>query len=98
MSFYFSGYFLKRATTLPEGYDLPGVVDIASVSHCIAEGPENWIESWKFNELGFFDRIDIAESLVPESERSQFDVYAYEFLDERFAGGRAEPWPVPQLT
>jgi hypothetical protein len=98
MTCYFCGYFPKKAAPLPEGYDLPGVVDIASVSDCIVEGPADWIQSFTFNELGFFDDVDIAESLVPEPDRSQFDVYAYEFLDERFAGGLAEPWTVPQLV
>lgn len=97
MTFYFCGYFPKRRTLLPEGYALPGVVDIASVSDCIAKGPEDWIKSCTFNELGFFDTVDIAESLVPEPYRSQFDIDAYEFLGERFAGGLAEPWTVPKL-
>lgn len=97
MTFYLCGYFPKKVTPRPEGYDLPGVVDIASVSECIAEGPEDWIKSGTFNGLGFFDYVDTAESLVPEAERSRFDVYAYEFLDERFAGGLAEPWTVPRL-
>jgi hypothetical protein len=98
MTFLFCGYFPKKATPRPENYDLPGVVEIASVSECIAKGPENWLERWKWNQLGFFADVDIAESIVPESERSQFDVYAYEFLDERFAGGLTEPWTVPPLT
>jgi hypothetical protein len=98
MTFHFCGYFPKKATPRPEGYDLRGVVDIASVSDCIAKGPENWIESWTFNDLGFFDNVEAAEAVVPESDQSQFDVYAYEFLDERFVGGIAEPWTVPPLA
>lgn len=98
MTFYFCGYFPKKATPRPDGYDLPGVVEIASVSRCIAKGTDDWIESWTFNDLGFFDDAETAQSLVPEPERSHFDVYGYEFLDERFDGGVAESWPVPQLA
>ena len=98
MTFHFCGYFPKKVTPRPEGYDLPGVIDIASVSNCIADGPEDWIKSWTFNELGFFDDVDTAESLVPGSDRSQFEVYAYDLLDERFDGGIAEPWTVPALA
>jgi hypothetical protein len=98
MTFHFCGYFPKKRTPRPEGYDLPGVVEIASVSDCIAEGPVDWIQSWTFNELGFFDDVDVAESVVPESDRSQFEIYAYEFLDERFAEGLAEPWTVPRVA
>jgi hypothetical protein len=96
-TFHFCGYVPKKATPRPEGYELPGVVDIAPVSDCIAKGPENWIESWTFNDLGFFDDVDAAESVVPEFDQAQFDVYAHEFLDERFVGGIAEPWSVPPL-
>jgi hypothetical protein len=92
MTFHFCGYFPKKKTPRPEGYDLPGVVDIASVSNCVAGGPEDWIKSWTFNELGFFDDVEIAESVVPVSDRSQFEVYAYELLDQRFDGGIASPW------
>jgi len=95
MTFHFCGYFPKKLTPRPEGYDLPGVVDIASISNCIAEGPADWIKSWTFNDLGFFDDVDTAESLVPGSDRSQFAVYAYDLLDERFEGGIAEPCTVP---
>jgi hypothetical protein len=98
MAFHFCGYFPKRATPRPEGCELPGVIEIASVSECIAKGPPNWIESWTFNELGFFDDVDSAEAVVPEAARSQFELYAYEVSDERFAGGIAEPWAVPSLA
>lgn len=98
MAFYLCGYFPKKVTPRPEDDDFPGVVAIASVSQCIAKGPKDWIESWTFNELGFFDDVDAAEAVVPEAERSQFELYAYEFLDERFASGLAEPWPMPPLV
>jgi hypothetical protein len=97
MTFHLCGYFPKKVTLPPEGYDLPGVVDIASVSDCIAKAPKDWIKSWAFNELGFFDDVGIAEGLIPESDRAQFDIDAYEFLDQRFDGGLAEPWRVPRL-
>jgi hypothetical protein len=98
MTLHFCGYFPKRVTLRPEGYDLPGVIEIASISDCIAKGPDDWIESWSFNELGFFDDVDLAESLIPESDRLQFQVRAYAFLDERFAGGAPEPWTLPLLA
>jgi hypothetical protein len=97
MTFKICGYFPKKATPLPEGYDLPGVVEIVSISECLAPAPEDWIQSWTFNALGFFDDVGLAESVIPESARSQFDIYAYEFLDERFAGGLVEAWAMPPL-
>jgi len=98
MTLHFCGYFPKKATPRPEGWDLPGVVEIASISDCIAKGPEDWIKSWKFNELGFFDEVALAESVVPSADRSQFDLYAYSFLDERFVDGLVEQWKPPELA
>ena len=98
MTFCLCGYFPKNTTSRQEIYDTLGVVDIASVSTCMAKGPEDWIASWTFNDLGFFDDVDLAEAVVPEQERSLFDIYAYEFLDTRFALGRSESWKVPRLN
>jgi hypothetical protein len=97
MTLHFCGYLPKKATPLPEGYDLPGVVEIASISVCIAPAPEDWIQSYAFNALGFFDELGLAESVIPEADRSQFDIYAYEFHDERFARGLVEAWAMPPL-
>jgi hypothetical protein len=74
------------------------VVEIASVSDCIAKGPDDWIKSWKFNELGLFDEVALKESVVPSADRSQFDLYAYSFLDERFVDGLVEQWKPPELA
>jgi hypothetical protein len=98
MNWTLCGYFPKRKTPLPSGYDLPNVVEIASVSNCIAKGPEDWIKSWQFNELGFFDEVAVAEGLISEGERLGFELYAYRFLDQRFAAGVPELWRLPDLT
>lgn len=98
MTFHFCGYFPKRSTLLPDGYDLPGVVEIASVSDCTAKGPADWIESWTWNELGFFDRVELAEAIVPAAERPLFHIYAYDLLDARFVGGLREAWTMPSLS
>jgi hypothetical protein len=98
MTLHFAGYFPKKMTPLPADYDLPGVVEISSISDCIAKGPADWIKSWKFNELGFFDEIGVAESVVPAAEWSQFDLYGYAFLGECFIDGLAEQWAPPVLA
>lgn len=98
MGLRFCGYFPKRKTLLPSGYDLPGVVEIASVSDCIAHGPEDWITAWQHNELGFFHDPRVAESLVPQAEQSRFDLFGYAFTNERFVDGRAEAWDLPDLA
>jgi hypothetical protein len=74
---------------------LPGVQEIASVSNCIAKGVE--IDVWRLNELGFLNDVGLAESFVPQTCATEFDVYGYRLLDERFKKGSAEAWTVPQL-
>ena len=95
MTFHFCGYFPKKATPRPEGYDLPGVIDIASVSNCIADGPEDWIKSWTFNELGFFDDVDTAESLVPgpKGRSSRFMPTSYSTSASTEASPNLGPYP-----
>lgn len=65
---------------------------------CIAKGPADWIESWTFDELGFFDEVDLAESVVPEPDLLQFEIRAYAFWDERFADGIPEPCTILTLA
>jgi hypothetical protein len=60
MTFHVCGYFPKKATPRPPDYDLPGVVEIASLSSCIAKSPDP-LESWAFNAMGFYDEPAIAE-------------------------------------
>lgn len=95
MALHFCGYLPKSLTPRPADYDLPGVDEIASVSNCIARTVE--IPVWELNELGFLSDVGTADRLIPEDQRSEFDVYGYSVLDECFENGVGEPWNVPPL-
>ena len=71
------GYFPKRIARRPKELDAPGVREIASVSECISFGPENWIDRWRHNELGWFNTVADAISVVPETERTLYRLFAY---------------------
>ena len=50
------GYF-PRETGIPA--DCPGgspnVTEVCSVSNCLNPAPEDWVEHWRHNELGFYN-------------------------------------------
>jgi hypothetical protein len=71
------GYFPKRIASRPKELDAPGVREIASVSDCMSSGPENWIDHWRHNELGWFNTVVDAMSAIPKAERALYRVFAY---------------------
>lgn len=92
---YFCGYFPKLIQPVPAGptgFDGLGLVDIASVSCCIVPGPPDWIRPWRHNELGFFESIEEAESVVPPAEVERYDLHGYQFLDQLFDAGKPAAW------
>lgn len=91
----FCGYFPKRIQPVPAGFDVAGIVDIASVSCCIVEGPPGWIDRWVHNGLGLFDSVELAELVVPDESRAAYDLFAYRALEQQLDGGRALQWTVP---
>ena len=71
------GYFPKRVANRPDGLNAPGVREICSVSHCMSSAPDGWIKHWRHNELGWFNSVEEALSVVPEAERPLYRLFAY---------------------
>jgi hypothetical protein len=84
------GYFPKRRT--PRGQILRdrGIREICSVSECISRGPEDWVSAWLHNDWGYYDEPETAWSVVPEDERGDFVLYAYELFPVRYVSGEPE--------
>jgi hypothetical protein len=92
-----AGYFPKRIVPRPAFLDgAPSVVDICSVSHCISDGPQNWIDRWLHNGLAFFDTPDLAVRVIPPSEDG-FIIFGYRIGTVRFNEGRPEIWTWPAI-
>lgn len=81
------GYFPKRLHTPPPVMARHGVRQIGSVSSCIAEGPDGWIDAWKHNVWGFFHDPETAWSVVPREQRDSFRLYAYSLHPVEFVDG-----------
>ncbi len=99
MQFVLIGYFPKRAAARPEWLQAPAVREICSVSECIANGPEGWINRWTHNELWLYDTQQLAESVIPAgSEGDAFRIYAYRLLPILFRARNQEPLDLPGMT
>jgi hypothetical protein len=99
-----AGFFVKRIERRPEGMQIPHVREICSVSECISSGPEDWIKHWRHNDLGWFNRISDAMSVIPPGQEAAYRLFAYRLHPEIFrAGGRVplvlpkdvQPEPIP---
>jgi hypothetical protein len=56
-----------------------GITEICSVSECIREGPKDWIDLWKHNDLGFYDSQALALSTIMKVEE-QYTIFAYKLF------------------
>ena len=70
------------------------VKEICSVSDCIAKGPENWIDKWKHNKLGFYDTEKLALSII-KNEKQKFLLYAYKLFPLKFENLTANKYSIP---
>lgn len=84
------GYFPHR-TDLPAGLSFSTNVDeLCSVSHCLNPAPENWVEYWCHNDLGFFNTRQDALSILP-LDATGFSLFAYRLLPVRYLKDQAQP-------
>jgi hypothetical protein len=88
------GYFPKRVQQRPEWLQAPVVKEIASVSLCISNGPDNWIDQWRHNTWGFYDSSAAAWEVVEPGDRETFEMFAFELYPSRFANGRWEQFRI----
>jgi hypothetical protein len=91
-----AGYFVKQIAPKPEAMPVPGVREICSVSECISPGPEGWVEHWRHNQFGWYNRVADALDVVPADQRSNYRVFAYRLYPEMFRKGRRIPVAVPE--
>lgn len=90
-----AGYFPKIVAYRPEYPHTPPVSHVLSVSHHVSRAPEAWIETWRHNELGFFNRVADARAIVPPGDARQYRLFAYRILPQVFAPGEARSWECP---
>lgn len=87
----FVGYFPKITVQNSDLKDENGstgmknkvVEEICSVSECISEAPEGWVDKWKHNDLGFYDTEESALSVISD-KKEKYDLYAYKLYPVKF--------------
>jgi hypothetical protein len=78
------GYFAKRRTPTPAFLDAPDVIEICSVSPCIALPPDGWIEHWTHNDWFVYNSPDEARRVTTNDLEGEFAIYAYRLLPVAF--------------
>lgn len=86
----FIGYFPKKTMKQNGLSKNPAVKEICSVSTCISEGPNDWINKWKHNDWWYYDTESIAMEVIEDS-KNLYDIYAYKVLPIVFDGGIEKP-------
>ena len=88
------GFFPKITEDKPDGFDVPEVAEICSVSECISKGPHDWVNKWRHNILGFYDSETLARSVI-DTNADEFDLYAYKLYPFQFDNGTVLPFKIP---
>ena len=91
------GYFPKRTAKRPDWLKSPGVEEVCSVSTCVSDDPDGWIELWRHNAMSLFDTPELAWSAVPLPTRHEFDLYAYQLFPLEFDEGQPRLFTIPSL-
>jgi len=90
------GYFPKRVALRPAWLGDPRVAEVCSISHCISEGPDGWINQWRHNALGWFNRQEEAWSVVPAADVARHRLFAYRLAPSFYRQGRPEQMAMPE--
>jgi hypothetical protein len=85
----FVGFLPKATQPRPDWLKVASVREVCSVSECISKAPDNWLQHWRHNALGFYDTEEITVSVIDDAAR-HYDLYAYELfpfscLDQKHA-------------
>jgi len=91
------GYFPKKVVQRPHWLNAAGVNAIRSVCECISSGPGDWIQRWTHNEMWVYSSIAAAWKIVPQDDRSLYELQAYRMLPTAWDGGTEKPFPIPPL-
>lgn len=89
----FLGLAAKRITPTPGprgGWFPDNVIEICSVSGCIASRPEGWLEGSDHNRGWCWDAEESALSHIPHGEEGRYALYAYRAIPRVF-GRTDEP-------
>ena len=89
------GYFPKRVRARPDWLPAPAAQEICSVSNCVSEPPDGWIQQWRHNWLGWYNTLADARAVVPPEAASEYRLLAYRMHPDLFRGGKTLRVTIP---
>jgi len=91
--------YCPRKRAIPSGpWIPPQVVQLCNAGNCDGLRPENWVDAWRHNELGLYDSLPLAWSVVPEPERAGFQIFAYRIFPIVIHKGRQQETQLPVVN
>lgn len=81
-----AGYLYKKVGLRPAWIEAPGVRDIYSLSRCVSDDFDDYIQYWKHNGYWLFDTPAIMQTIAKEINLSLADMklFYYEFYDKEY--------------
>jgi hypothetical protein len=61
------GYFPRHPVPGPQGLSPGGVERVCSLGHYVSDGPANWIDQWRHNEMWFYDSEELVRKVIAEA-------------------------------
>jgi len=88
------GYLAKSSCRKPEGFGLPSVEDVYSVSGDVNDDFSDYIDSWKHNGYWLFDSPKAVREVAEEKsvDLSGSMLFYYEVYEEEFTGSLWRPF------
>ena len=97
-----AGYLYKTVELRPAWIEAPGVRDIYSLSRCISDAFDDYIEHWKHNGYWLFDTPAIMQAIAREAglhledmKLFYYEVYEKEYSEEVGTWAPFEPEQFP---
>jgi len=86
------GYMYKSVARRPDWLKTDMVEKVFSVSSCVSEDFDDWINYWKHNGYWFFDSPKIMENLAKENniDLSQMDLFFYKVYELQWNDDKGE--------
>jgi hypothetical protein len=83
-----AGYMAKCVSKRPDWLSAPNVDDILSVSGCVSEDFDDYIDYWKHNDFWFFDSPETIVNLAKENSilLQGTSLFYYEIYEMEFDG------------
>jgi len=61
------GYFPRHPAPAPPGLLQRGVAEIGNLGHYGSDGPKNWVDQWRHNQMWFYDSEEVVRKVIADA-------------------------------